>query len=137
MRTRTTSERANVAVAKRIWMATADGDGAALEAILSEGVVWKVHGHNFLAGEHHGREAVTSAFADFGEHMDDLRLSLRDVFASSHGAVISYDLWARRGTNEIETEVLVRLRIVDGLVSRCDVVPIDQAAVDAFMSWIH
>ena len=40
-------------------------------------------------------------------------------------------------TNEIETEVLVRLRIVDGLVSRCDVVPIDQAAVDAFMSWIH
>ena len=49
MRTRTTSERANVAVAKRIWMATADGDGAALEAILSEGVVWKVHGHNSRA----------------------------------------------------------------------------------------
>ncbi len=137
MRTRTTSERANVAVAKRIWMATADGDATALEAILSEGVVWKVHGHNFLAGEYRGREAVIGTIADFGEQMDDLRLSLKDVYASSHGAVISYDLWARRGTNELESEVLVRLRIEDGLVAGCDVVPMDQAALDAFLSWIH
>ena len=137
MRTRTTSERANVAVAKRIWMATADGDAKALEETLSEGIVWRVHGHNLLAGEHRGRDAVITSFADFADHVDDLRLSLSDVYASPHGAVISYGLWARRGARVLELEVLIRLRIEGGFITECDVVPLDQAAMDAFLNWIH
>ena len=76
-------------------------------------------------------------FADFGDHVDDLRLSLKDVYASANGAVISYALWACRGAKVIEQEVLVRLRIEEGLVVECDAVAVDQAAMAAFMSWIH
>ena len=118
-------------------MAAADGDAKALEEVLSEKVVWRVHGRGQLAGEHLGRDGVIAVFADFGDQVDDLRLSLNDVYASPHGAVISYDLWARRGANMIEQEVFVRLRIEDGLVVECDAVAVDQTAFDAFMNWIH
>jgi ketosteroid isomerase-like protein len=137
MSTRSPSERENVEVAKRIWMAAADGDAKALGEVLSEKVIWRVHGQGRLAGEHRGRDGVIGVFADLGDQVDDLRLSLNDVYANANGAVISYDLWARRGANSIEQEVFVRLRIDDGLVTECDAVPVDQAAMGAFMNWIH
>ena len=137
MRTRSPAKHANVSLAKRFWAATAEGDAGALEATLSDKVVWRVHGHNPLSGEYRGPDAMMATIADFGDHVDDTRLSMLDLYASAHGAVISYRLWARRGEREVDLEILARLTIEDGLLTRCDVVPMDQAAMDAFLNWIH
>jgi len=137
MSARSNNELSNVEVAKRIWMAAAEGDAKALEEVLSEKIVWRVHGHGILGGEHLGRDGVIGVLSDFADQVDDLRLSLNDVYSSALGAVISYDLWARRGASVIEQQVLVRLQIEDGLVLECDAVAVDQAEMELFMNWIH
>ena len=58
-------------------------------------------------------------------------------YASSHGAVISYDLWAQRASRSIEAELMVRLGIENGLIVRCDIVAFDQASLDSFLNCLH
>lgn len=137
MRARTPTQRTNVAVAKRLWLATAEGDARALESALAADVVWRVHGHNPSTGEFHGRDAVIANIADFGHQVDDLRLSMRDVYASSRGAVISYGLWARRASRTIDSELMIRLQIEHGLIVEVDAVALDQASLDSFLSCLH
>ncbi len=137
MRARTSTEAANLGVATRVWQAVAAGDGSALASALAEKAVLRSRGDNALSGEVRGRDLVIGRIAEFGDHVDDLRLSLRELFAGSSGAVIHYDLWARRGDQVHESQVLVRLGIAEGVVQELDVVPVDQARFDAFMNWIH
>ena len=137
MSTRGTHQRENAAVAERIWSATAAGDARALADVLDENVVWRAHGHNPLAGTFRGRDRVIAYFADFADRVDDVRLSLQDVYASGDGAVIAYEVEAQQGGRTYRSETLIRLRIRDGRVAEADVTPLDQAVADAFFNWIH
>ena len=134
---REASEGINSAVARRMWLATAEGDSRALERVLAEDVVWRAHGSNPLSGEFRSRDVVIGRMAELADRVDDLRLSLCDVFSSSQGAVISYEFWARRGRQVLESSMMLRLRIEAGRITECDLVPEDQGELDTFLNWIH
>ena len=137
MKTREAPEGTNLAVARRMWLAAAEGDARALEDVLAKDVIWRVHGNNSLSGLYTSRDTVIGNIVDFADRVDDLRLSLRDVYASAEGAVVHYDLWARRDERILETPVLLRLRIEDSRIVESDVVPENQGDLDAFLNWIH
>ena len=50
------------ALIRKRYQALADGDLDTLAELLTEDVVWRVPGHNPLAGEHHGRAEVVAFF---------------------------------------------------------------------------
>lgn len=131
------SEHPNVAVAKHLWLATAEGDAGALRELLAPDVEWRVYGEHPLAGRFRSQAAVIDQLSRFGDAVDDARLEVRDILTSARGALIRYRLSASRSGRSLETDYHLLLEIEDGKVVRGQVVPTDAAAVGAFFSWMH
>ena len=127
-----TPEHPNRALARRFWEATAAGDSAAIVALLSPDIVWRSHGDHPFAGEHHGPEKVLSYLARLGETVDELRSEVRDIFTSVRGAVIHYQVSARRGPKRLENDTLLILRIDADRIFDATVVPVSQRKSNEF-----
>ena len=84
-----------------------------------------------------GQDRVITLFADLADQVDDMRLSLKDVYESRDGAVLRFHLWARRASQVLDVDYLQRLEIRDRVITACDVIAVDQIAADAFFSWLH
>ena len=122
----------NAEIARLLWNATADGDGAALLDFLAPNVEWHSHGHNPVAKHIYGPAALLDYFALSADLVDDMTSDVLEVYSSERGAVIRYRVRASRGPKCLDGEVLLSLTIYNGLVTRADVVPVEQEIHDAF-----
>jgi ketosteroid isomerase-like protein len=129
---RVSTEHPNVAAARGLWSAVAEGDASALRGMLSPDVVWRSMGQHPLSGEYRGPDAVLDYLATIGETADHLVSTLDAIFVGDAGAVVAYHVSAARGDRRLEMDYLLRLRIRDGQVVHAISVPLDQRTNDAF-----
>jgi len=122
----------NLEIAHDLWQAIAAGDAHALSNVLSEKCTWHMPGRSPLAGQHEGIGEITTFIARVGELSDELVAELRDVFVSDRGAVLHYTLSAQRGSQQLETEHLFRVRIEHEVVTEGVFAPVDQESYDRF-----
>lgn len=122
----------NAAVARDIWLATSEGDGDAIRRLLAPDIVWRTLASGALSGAVKGADAVIDLFARSGELVDALTIELIDIYSGADGAVIHYRLQAARGPSQLDTEVLLLLRIRGGRVHEALSVPVRQGESEAF-----
>jgi ketosteroid isomerase-like protein len=124
----------NLQVAQGLWTAAAEGDADGLRGFLAHDVVWTSAGRNPLAGSKHGPDEVLDYLASVGEVADEFVSSLDTIFVSDEGAVITYEVTARRGERTLKMDFLMRLRIQRGRITRALMVAADEYSNDAFWS---
>ena len=129
-----TTEHPNAVTGRRLWEATAEGSAEAIRELLADDVIWRAPGRNLLSGEYHGPEGVVDYFARVGELSDDIRLTLRGVYAGQEGAVLAYHASVRRGVKRMEMDFLLRLDVRAGKIIDAASVPVDQPENDQFWS---
>jgi ketosteroid isomerase-like protein len=122
----------NAEVARRLWMAVAEGNREVVEELLDENVVWKGIGRNPMTGVFRGRDGVLDYLAAIGEATDEFRSSLDGVYAGDDGAVMVYHVEARRAAKTLAMDYFHLLRIDNGLIVGGTIVPFDQFENDAF-----
>jgi len=132
MRTSQELQQTNAEIARLLWNATADGDGGALLEFLAPNVEWHSHGQNPIAKHVYGPAALLDYFALSADLVDDMTSDLLEIYSSERGAVIRYRTRARRGPKSLDGEVLLSLTIDNRLVTRADIVPVEQDMHDAF-----
>jgi ketosteroid isomerase-like protein len=120
----------NAIVARRLWEAVSKGDAETIIGLLSPEVTWRSYGTGELAGLFHGPEGVLDFLARAGERVEAMVLRVVDIFASDDGAVIHYVMDANQGPKILESQVILRMRIQDGLITEAFTVPTlaDEAA---------
>ena len=108
-----------------------DGDATAVESLLDPGIVWRVPGHNRIAGTYRGIDEVVAymrrrremAGATFRMHPREVLVGPTRLAALTDGTV------SRDGTTHTWSTIgLYRIR--DGRISDCSLVPLDAAAFD-------
>ncbi len=122
----------NAELAGRLWKAVSEADVDSIIGFLSPDIVWSNFSSGILTGTRCGPDAVLDLFAQLGELADPLNLELLDVFSSCNGAVIHYAMHAERGLDSVDTQVLLNLRIRDGLVINVVGVPVNAEVDNAF-----
>ena len=127
-------EHPNVALARRLWQATADGEVADLTEVLAIEVEWNTSGHNQVAGTYHGPEEVIGFLARVGELADDFQSTLQGIYWNDGGAVLSYHVDAIREGRKLDMDYVLVLEMRDDQIVRARSVAIDQAETDRFWS---
>ena len=103
----------------------------ALEALLSEDVVWHVPGRTAIAGEYRGRRAVLDYFSRRRRMAaDSLRVTVHRVLADDEVVMQLAGGRAELGGAVREWETVGVFRIADGRIAECWLVPFDQHAFD-------
>ena len=104
---------------------------AALEALLSDDVAWRVPGRNAIAGEYRGRRAVLDYFTRRRRMAgDSLRVTVHRVLADDEVVMQLAGGRAELGGAIREWETVGVFRIADARISECWLVPLDQYAFD-------
>jgi ketosteroid isomerase-like protein len=127
-------EHANVALARRLWQATADGEVADLAEVLAIDVVWNASGHSQVSGAYHGPEEVIGYLARVGELTDDFHSNLQGIYWNEGGAVLCYHVSASREERELDMDYVLLLEMKDDQIVRARSVATDQAETDRFWS---
>ena len=127
-------EHPNRLLAKSLWSAIAEGDAEAVRQMLAPDVVWRVPGHNPLAGEYRGPDGVLDYLVKVGERADEFSTTLVRTFVSDEGAVVIHHAVGARGAKRLELDVMIMLLVRDGRIHLIQSVPTDQAANDRFWS---
>jgi ketosteroid isomerase-like protein len=113
----------------------AGGDGEAIEAMLTDDIVWHVPGRSAIAGDHVGKSEVFDYFhrrRQLGR--GTFKVDVRDVLASDERAVLFASGQAERGGGTIEWETAGVFRIEGRKIAECWLLPFDQYAFDAIWS---
>ena len=99
----------NADVLQRLVDAFIAGDGAALDALFTDGAVWHEPGSAPISGDHKGKAAIFEFFGRVGELSGgSFRPDVHDICASEGHAVMLYHGTAKRDGRELRTpEVLV------------------------------
>lgn len=122
-------------IARRLYLALAEGDLAGAAAHLAPDVALHVPGTHALAGTHRGLDGVlafvtgTRARTDDGEHVEVL-----DVLAGATSAAVHCRVTATRGDRQLDNSTVHLLHLRDGRVTEIHLHNFDGAAVDAFWS---
>jgi ketosteroid isomerase-like protein len=127
-------EHPNVALARRLWSAAAEGDAETMRVLLADDVVWKTVGRNPLSGVRRGPDEVFDYLAEVGETADDLLSRMDEVYVSDSAAVIKYHVTARRSGKLLEMDYFLLLEVVGAKVANALMVPVDAHVNDQFWS---
>ena len=125
-------EHPNARIARRLWEALSNADVEAFLEVTQPELVWRTLGDNPFAMETKGAKAMLALLASFGESVYDLRMEVRDIFASDRGAVLHYNAVTRRGTDLFECGYLLLMRMEAGLVVEGTTVALNTYGNDAF-----
>lgn len=112
------------------------GSGAELERLLAPGITWTVPGDNRIAGTYRGLEEVLGYFRRRRELAGrTFRLERRDVLTGDGPRVAALtDGFASVGDRDRRWSTVGLYELVDGRVSACWLLPLDQSAFDAIWS---
>jgi len=113
----------------------AGGEAEPLREMLTDDIVWHVPGHNAIAGDHTGIDAVMSYF----ERRRDLaratfRVNVREVMSTGEVVVQLAGGTAELGGREVAWETVGIFRVRDGRIAEGRLVPFDQYLFDEFWS---
>jgi YbgC/YbaW family acyl-CoA thioester hydrolase len=109
-----------------------DGDDAGVRRLLDPGIVWRIPGHNQIAGTYRGVEEVIAYMLRRRELANaTFRMDRREIMAGpSHFAALTDGTAERHGvTYSWSTIGLYRAR--DGRILECSLIPLDPDAFDA------
>ena len=112
------------------------GSGAELEQLLTPDITWTVPGDNRIAGTYRGLEEVLAYFRRRRDLADGtFRLDRRDVLTGDGGRVAALtDGFARIAGRDRRWSTVGLYELVDGRISACWLLPLDQGAFDAIWS---
>ena len=126
------SEHPNTRLARKLWEALSRGDVEAFLEVTRPELLWHTLGDNPFAIETKGAHSMLALLASFGESVDDLRMEVRDIFASDRGAVLHYSAVTRFGPELLDCDYLVLMRMDADHVVEGTTVPLDPRRNDAF-----
>jgi uncharacterized protein len=111
----------------------AGGDPEPVRALLTEDVVWRVPGHNAIAGEYRGIDAVMEYFARRRDHADrTFRLHPGDVLVGEGDHIAALvDGSAVIGGVERHWSTVGLYRVRGERIAACWLLPLDPVAFDA------
>lgn len=130
-RTPTASGHPNASIARELWIAASESDAAGIRRLLAPDVEWRTFSSGSLSGSLRGADAVLDLLARSGEIVDELTTDLIDIYASDDGAVTHCRVSAHLGPRNLETEIMLVMRIRSGRVASAFAVPVD-AQADSF-----
>ena len=111
------------------------GSGAELEQLLAPGITWTVPGDNRIAGTYRGLEEVLGYFARRRDLAGrTFRMERRDVLTGGGRWSQLTDGFARIGDRDRRWSTVGLYELVDGRVSACWLLPLDQGGFDAIWS---
>jgi ketosteroid isomerase-like protein len=120
---------------RRGYQAFSAGDMTALDALLSDDVVWHAPGNNPLSGDFVGKDAVFDLFAKLMETTGGtFRIELHDVLANDEHGVALAMVSAEREGRRLEDRQAQVFHFEGGRVTEFWTHPENQAAVDEFLS---
>ena len=127
--------RRNAAVVRELTVALGARDAAALEALLTDNVVYHFPGRNPLSGTYRGRAEVMAFFRRFPTLLDGPPTTdTHDVLSSeAHGADLT-GLSATRGGKRHSWRAVRIYHLVENRISEVFVTIDDQPAFDDFLN---
>jgi hypothetical protein len=125
-------EHESATIARALWQATSESDAMAVRSMLSPDITWRTQSGSEVPDSLRGPDAVLNLLASTGERVDSLTSTLLNIFSNDSGAVLHYRIRARRGLENIDTEVLLVLTIRDSVVIDALAVPVDAREDAAF-----
>lgn len=128
------NERRTAFLLRRLFEAFAAGDMDAIGARYAEDVRWHVPGENVLAGSYVGRTSVMEHLGRYTELTDSYRAEIVDLMAGEHHATSLYRVTGTRLGRQLDMQLITLYAIADSAVQEIWVLPMDQAAFDAFWS---
>src|SRR5262245_54982197 len=133
------TEHPNLLLMRRLWEASARGDGEAVAAGYAPDAVLSAPGGPIppLSGEFKGKEQILDYLASWGEVVDDSRSEILDMYASDSGAVVRYRTLAMRGGRQLDMQFLYVAAIEAGRIVRATIVAMDQRRYDEFWRRTH
>ena len=127
--------RRNDAIVRRLMAALVARDGPAVEAMLTEDVVYHFPGQNPISGTFKGREAVMAFFRRFPTLLDGPpTMDTHDVLSSEAHAADLSTLTAQRGGRPHTWRTIRVYHLVEDRISEVFVTIDDQPALDAFLN---
>jgi uncharacterized protein len=129
-----TTERRTAFLLRRLFEAFAAGDMDAIGARYAESVRWHVPGQNLLAGDYVGRADVMAHLSRYTELTDFYRAQIVELMAGEHHATSLYRVTGSRLGRELDMQLMTLYAIADSAVQEVWIMPMDQAAFDAFWS---
>jgi uncharacterized protein len=127
--------RRNAAIVRRLIDALGARDGQAVEALLTEDVVYHFPGQNPMSGTFTGREAVMAFFRRFPTLLDGPpTMDTHDVLSSEAHAADLSTLTAKRGGRPHSWRTVRVYHLAEDRISEVFVTIDDQRAFDAFMN---
>lgn len=126
--------RENEAIARAMVDALERGDGAAVAALLADGVVYHFPGRSPLAGTYRGRDAVMGLFSAMAARLGaPPRLHSHDVLASEAHAVDLAVHSAERGGTPFEWRAIRVYHVDHGRITEIFLTLGDPVAFDAYV----
>jgi ketosteroid isomerase-like protein len=134
--TTTIAVHKNVDTIRRGYRAFNAGDMDTLREIFHEKAAWHVPGHNAMAGDYEGRDAVFGYFGRLGQETGGtLRAELQHVCADEDGRVVGIQRdTAQRGGRSLAVDGCIVFEFKDGRIISGTEFPYDLHALEAFWS---
>ncbi len=125
------ADHPNVARIKDGYAAFANGDFETLNDLFAEDLLWHEPGHNQLAGDHRGRDAVYAHFGKLAEVLQGtFQMDLQAVFADEERGVALVVSTANHGDRALTSYGAQIFRLRDGKVVEFWGAPTDPYAFD-------
>jgi ketosteroid isomerase-like protein len=129
------AEQPNQLLVRRGFEAFNAGDIATLVEIIADDAVQIMPGHNIVAGEYKGREAILAMYARlFEETAGTLKVDLEATYAAGNRVVAIYHGTATRHGRSLDQRNALVFEIERGQAVFLTDLPADLAAADLFWS---
>jgi len=119
---------------RKIDEAMAGGDLAAFFGYYTDDVQIHVRGKNKLAGDYKGKDQLQAMFGRFMEAMGTFTFENHAYLADDEHGIILQRSKSERGGKTLELEEVFVMHFREGKVSEMWYVPVDQAALDAWIA---
>ena len=126
----------NVETTRRGYQAFNAGDLATLTELFHEKATWHVPGHNPMAGDYKGRDAVFNYFGRLAQETGGtLKVELKHLCADEEGRVVGIQRdTAQRGAKRLSVDTCIVFEFKDGRVISGTEYPYDLHAIEDFWS---
>jgi ketosteroid isomerase-like protein len=123
----------NEEIVRRGYEAFLSGDMAAMDELLADDIVWHAPGHNQMAGDFRGKEAVMAQFAKVFELTGgNFQLEMHDVLANDEHVVVLARATGKIGDRTLDDRGVQLFHVKDGKATEQWLYPGDQHATDEF-----
>ena len=120
-------------ILRKIDEAMLKGDLAAFFSYYTEDVEGHVRGKNKLAGDYKGKDQLQALFGRFMDAIGTYSFENHAYFADDEHGVVLQRSRSERGGKALELDEVFVMHFREGKVSEMWYVPVDQAALDAWI----